>query len=103
MKEKKTKSPETSGNRCTVKKELAGKRFFFLYAAVYGCFILVSVIRPDIMGIKAGGFNIAILYGMSLILFAVLLAFIYNNLCTRAEERTDQSEDKSNADENREE
>lgn len=102
MGEKKKGRSKSSENQCTIKKERAGKRFFFLYAAVYACFILLNVLRPDFMGSPAGDFNIALVFGPGLILFAVLLAFIYNNICTRAEERTDESgegSDKNDPDE----
>ena len=67
-------------------KELLGKWLFLLYAIVYGGFILINVTSPAFMGIAVGGFNVAIVYGFGLIIFAMILAFAYNHVCTHAEE-----------------
>ena len=58
-----------------------GIRMTILYSIVYGGFVVLSIFRPEIMGRKAlFGMNLAISYGLFLILFAVLLAVIYNLL-----------------------
>ena len=74
-------------------KELLGKWLFLLYAIVYGGFILINVTSPKFMGIDVGGFNVAIVYGFGLIIFAMILAFAYNHVCTRAEELMNKEED----------
>jgi len=86
----------------TIIKELVGKWLFFLYAIVYFGFILINVFSPQFMSISIGSMNIAIVFGFGLILFAMLLAFAYNHISTRAEqimneddeERPDQGEAK---------
>lgn len=67
-------------------KELLGKWLFVLYALLYGGFMFLNVTSPGFMGIDVGGLNVAILYGILLILAAMLLAFAYNHVCTRVEE-----------------
>jgi uncharacterized membrane protein (DUF485 family) len=67
-------------------KELLGKWLFVLYTIVYAGFILVNVLSPEFMGIDVGSFNVAIAYGFGLIIFAILLALIYNHISTRVEE-----------------
>lgn len=67
-------------------KELLGKWFFLLYSIVYGSFILINVVSPKLMGIDVGSLNVAIVYGFGLIGFAMILAFAYNHVSTRAEE-----------------
>jgi uncharacterized membrane protein (DUF485 family) len=74
-------------------KELLGKWLFLLYAIVYGGFMLINVTSPSFMGIEIGGFNVAIVYGFGLIIFAMILAFAYNHVCTRAEELMNKDED----------
>ena len=69
----------------TVIKELVGKWLFVLYAIVYFGFILINVFSPQFMGIGIGSMNMAIIFGFGLILFAMLLAFAYNHISTRAE------------------
>jgi uncharacterized membrane protein (DUF485 family) len=46
------------------------------------------------MGIDVGSLNVAIVYGFGLILFAMILAFIYNQVSTHAEELLNQPEDR---------
>ncbi|MFH0985205.1 MAG: DUF485 domain-containing protein [Candidatus Omnitrophota bacterium] len=67
-------------------KILLGKWFFLIYSIVYAGFIIINVVSPSFMGIDVGSFNVAIVYGFGLILFAVLLAAAYNHICTLAEE-----------------
>ena len=61
-----------------------GILLFLVYAAFYGGFVLLSAFNPDAMGGKvsaAGGLNVAITYGMALIIAALLLAMIYMFIC----------------------
>ena len=67
-------------------KELLGKWLFLLYALVYGGFIVINVVSPQFMGIEVGSLNVAIVYGMLLLVFAMLLAFAYNHVSTHAED-----------------
>jgi uncharacterized membrane protein (DUF485 family) len=67
-------------------KELLGKWLFILYAIVYAGFIVINVVSPQFMGIEVGSLNVALVYGFLLIVFAMLLAFAYNHVCSHAEE-----------------
>ncbi|GAB1477324.1 hypothetical protein MASR2M70_21620 [Bacillota bacterium] len=67
-------------------KELLGKWLFIMYAMVYAGFIVINVASPSFMGIEVGSFNVAIVYGFLLILFAMLLAFAYNHVSSHVEE-----------------
>ena len=69
----------------SVIKEVVGKWLFFLYAVFYAVFIIINVVSPSFMGIDIGSLNMAIAYGFGLILMAMLLAFAYNHISTRAE------------------
>lgn len=57
---------------------------FLLYWAIYTGFVMLSAFSPDEMG-KAlclfGGLNVAIVYGMGLILAALVLAAVYIIMC----------------------
>lgn len=70
-------------------KELLGKWLFIMYAIVYAGFIIINVASPTFMGIEVGSFNVAIVYGFMLILFAMLLAFAYNHVSSHVEELMD--------------
>ena len=91
--------PSTQWNQddCTVIKELIGKWLFLLYSLFYGSFIVINVISPKFMSIDIGGLNIAIVYGIGLILFAILLAFAYNNVSTCTERLLDKNDEKETA------
>jgi uncharacterized membrane protein (DUF485 family) len=73
--------PPAGGREGEQRKSNIGIRMTILYSLVYGGFVVLSVFRPEIMGRNAlFGMNLAISYGLFLILFAVLLAVIYNLL-----------------------
>ena len=67
-------------------KSRLGVWMFLVYAAVYAGFVLINVLMPKAMNtIVVGGLNLAVLYGFGLIVFAMILALIYNWLCTKKE------------------
>ena len=74
-------------------KTRVGVWMFILYAIVYGGFILINTLSPELMASEIGQLNLAIIYGFGLIVFAVMLAFIYNAICTAAEEEFNRRED----------
>lgn len=62
-----------------------GLVLFVLYCLLYGGFIAMSLFAPEQMKSQPfGGMNLAILYGMVLILAAFVLAIIYLVLAGRA-------------------
>jgi uncharacterized membrane protein (DUF485 family) len=51
------------------------------YAVVYGGFVFLSVFYPSSMSLRTFfGMNLAITYGLSLIVIAIIFAMIYNQL-----------------------
>ena len=84
-------------NAASVKAKI-GLWMFLIYTIVYAGFIVLTISVPDIMGTDIGKINLAILYGLVLIVFAVILAFIYHYLCRRYEKKlNDDTEDGSEA------
>ena len=73
-------------NAASVKARI-GLWMFLIYTIVYAGFIAIAVLAPDVMGAGIGKINLAIVYGLGLIVFAVILAFIYNSLCARFEKK----------------
>jgi uncharacterized membrane protein (DUF485 family) len=60
----------------------AGLVLFAVYLLMYGGFVGLSAFAPGLMAQSpGGGLNVAVLYGMSLIFAAVLLAFAYMGAC----------------------
>ena len=63
-------------------KSRIGAWMFLLYALVYAGFVAINVVDPQAMGAPAFlGLNLAVAYGFGLIVFALILALIYNRLC----------------------
>ena len=77
MAEDYSKESNTSEQR----KSNIGVWMTLLYAIVYGGFVLVSVFTPAWLGVSVFmGLNLAIVYGLGLILIALIFAMIYNQL-----------------------
>jgi hypothetical protein len=54
------------------------------YVIVYALFVYLSAFRADLMAWQPmGGVNLAVWYGLGLIVFAIVLAVIYMLLCGR--------------------
>lgn len=63
-----------------------GVWMFLLYALVYAGFVAINVISPLRMEtIVFFGLNLAVVYGMGLIVLAFVLALIYSRICARRE------------------
>jgi uncharacterized membrane protein (DUF485 family) len=63
-----------------------GVRLFLVYAVVYGTFVGINLVNPILMErIVLFGMNLAVTYGIGLILLAILLALVYNNMCAKKE------------------
>jgi uncharacterized membrane protein (DUF485 family) len=63
------------------RKSTIGVRMTILYAIIYSGFVVLSVFFPSLLGAKwIFGLNLAITYGLALILIAILFAIIYNML-----------------------
>ena len=52
-----------------------------VYALVYGGFVFLSIFYPSLMSLQTiFGMNLAITYGLGLIVIAIILAMIYNQM-----------------------
>lgn len=72
-----------------------GLWMFSGYLLLYIGFIFINVWNPKLMAIDIGSLNLAIVYGLALILIAIILAVIYNILSTRLEKRFSKDDEKS--------
>jgi uncharacterized membrane protein (DUF485 family) len=67
-------------------KMRVGVWMFLIYAIFYGGFVALNVLKPVLMETPfCFGMNLAVVYGFSLILFALVLALIYTAMCSRKE------------------
>jgi len=80
-------APQEQGvdNAANYKMRL-GVQMFLAYAAFYLGFVLINVLSPTTMETTVlFGTNLATVYGFSLIIVALILALIYNHMCTTNE------------------
>jgi uncharacterized membrane protein (DUF485 family) len=71
-------APEPTSARSTQ----FGWFLFVGYALLYAGFMYLNAFRPDVMQKSPlGGINLAVLYGLGLIVVAFLLAIFYDWLC----------------------
>ncbi|MBN2736038.1 MAG: DUF485 domain-containing protein [Spirochaetales bacterium] len=58
-----------------------------IYGLVYLGFIIINTVFPRLMGLRIlFGVNLAVVYGFSLIILAIVMGIIYNGLCTKKED-----------------
>ena len=72
-------------------KAKLGIKLFWLYCVIYMGFVGIAVFSPETMKTEVlAGTNLAIIYGMALIIFAIILGLVYNHLCTKKEDELNQ-------------
>ena len=63
-----------------------GIRMFIFYALFYAVFVSINLLSPLTMGVIVFlGLNLATVYGILLIIVALIEALIYNYLCNKKE------------------
>jgi len=81
-------STDWGEDKATDYKERLGIYLFIVYCIVYAGFVLINAVSPKMMGlIVISGMNLAVVYGMGLIILAIVMGVIYNHMCTKAEDR----------------
>jgi hypothetical protein len=72
----------------SVYKSRLGVWMFLAYALIYAGFVAINVADPLAMeAVVVAGLNLAVVYGMGLIITALVLALIYDRLCSNHERR----------------
>jgi uncharacterized membrane protein (DUF485 family) len=67
-------------------KRRLGVIMFIVYGVIYAGFVAVNLASPVTMEtIVVAGLDLAVVYGMGLIVVALVLALVYNRACTRRE------------------
>jgi uncharacterized membrane protein (DUF485 family) len=70
------------------KKSRLGIILFLVYAIVYGIFVIICLNYTHILGKRLfGGLNMAVVYGMGLIVLAAVMGFVYSWICTIMEDK----------------
>jgi uncharacterized membrane protein (DUF485 family) len=80
-------------DKASGRKARLGAWMFIFYSIVYAGFVFIGVIKYELMGkIVLGELNLAVVYGMGLIIFAIVLGIIYNWRCTKFENEMNKEE-----------
>jgi uncharacterized membrane protein (DUF485 family) len=70
------------GERASPRNTRYGLVLFAVYLLLYGGFMLLNVFAPAVMAVVLlAGVNVAVLYGIGLIVAALVLALVYGWLC----------------------
>ena len=70
----------------TRKKSKLGIRLFFLYFILYAGFVVIGVFEYELLALEVfSGLNLALSYGIGLIVFAIILGIVYDIFCSRYE------------------
>ena len=73
-----------------------GIRMFIFYALFYAGFVAINLLFPLAMGaIVFLGLNLATVYGVTLIIVALIEALIYNHMCNKKENELAQTQSQS--------
>ena len=88
------KPAEETGTDYAMKyKRRVGVYMFALYSMVYAGFVVINIVKPVLMEkIIFSGLNLAVVYGFGLIVFALVLALIYNAMCAKEEKRVNNTD-----------
>lgn len=68
-------------------KTRLGIIMFVIYTLTYASFVVLNAVKPSVMQVIVMGQTLAVVYGFFLIIFAFVLAMIYNFMCNAAEAR----------------
>ncbi|VGO21635.1 DUF485 domain-containing protein [Pontiella sulfatireligans] len=78
---------KTEKDAASAWKAKLGIKLFWLYCIIYMGFVGIAVFSPETMKKPVlAGTNLAIVYGMALIIFAIILGLVYNHVCTKKED-----------------
>lgn len=72
---------EPEDPRQTVRNARYGLWLFGVYCLIYGTFVVLNAFVPQVMAAAVAGINLAVVYGLGLIVMALVLAVIYVGLC----------------------
>ncbi len=80
-------------DKASKKKASLGIRLFFVYLLLYSGFTFIGIFEPELMGKRiAFGLNLAIFYGFSLIIVAIVMGWIYHMICSSYEDKMNKEE-----------
>jgi uncharacterized membrane protein (DUF485 family) len=78
-------------DRAAGRKARVGLWMFLVYALIYAGFVVINTLSPTSMETTVLGLSLSVVYGMGLIVLALVLALIYNGISGRAEARLNEA------------
>lgn len=76
-------------------KTKLGIILFFVYAIIYVGFVIIGLVYTNLMSIQViAGLNLAVVYGMGLIILAAVMGYIYSLVCTHMENKMEKEANK---------
>jgi len=78
---------ELGEDKASPRKAKLGIILFLIYASLYAIFVLIGLLYTDLLSMKVMfGLNLAVTYGIGLILLAMIMGFFYSLVCTKMED-----------------
>lgn len=75
-------------------KSKLGVKLFWIYGLIYAGFVGINTLKPELMKKDAFlGMNLAVVYGMGLIVLAIVMGVVYNHFCTKKEDELNKIDD----------
>jgi uncharacterized membrane protein (DUF485 family) len=75
-------TPQEVHDPATVRRNARhGLWLFAVYFTIYGTFVGLNAFQPEVMTVDLAGINLAVWYGLGLIVSALVLALVYMALC----------------------
>lgn len=75
-------------------KSKLGIKLFFVYGFIYAGFVGINTLKPELMKKDALlGMNLAVVYGMGLIVLAIIMGVVYNYFCTKKEDELNKADE----------
>ncbi len=68
-------------------KTKLGVKMFAVYTILYAAFVILNTTNPKLMESSVLGQTAAVIWGFALIALALVMAVVYNHLCTKAEKQ----------------
>lgn len=80
-------------DKASKKKATLGVKMFIVYLIFYAGFTYINISYPSWMSIEVFlGLNLAIVYGFSLIILAIVLGWVYHLICSSYERKMNKEE-----------
>jgi uncharacterized membrane protein (DUF485 family) len=75
------------------KKTKLGVILFLIYLVIYAGFVVIGTLFTDALGGRVfANLNLAVVYGMGLIILAAVMGLFYNHFCTKYERQMNREE-----------